>query len=167
MDLLTCFFPAVLQLTDYFAARLYTHQTSRLFRKNDKKKQRRHFRHTLYVQVATEKVTTEGRGTLEIRNESRVLATDPQDPLFFFPVSTLHLSFSIWSHLTRLVTEQEKTIIITTHYIEEARQASVVGLMRHGRLLAEGPPLNLLETYGLPTLEEVFLKLCIRDTSGT
>ena len=53
--------------------------------------------------------------------------------------------------------------MITTHYIEEARQASTVGLMRHGRLLAEDCPTSLLENYGLPTLEDVFLKLCIRD----
>jgi hypothetical protein len=36
-----------------------------------------------------------------------------------------------------------------------------VGLMREGRLLAEAPPNVLLETYGLTTLEDVFLKLCL------
>ena len=33
---------------------------------------------------------------------------------------------SIWNHLIRLSTEQKKTILITTHYIEEARQANTV-----------------------------------------
>ncbi len=37
--------------------------------------------------------------------------------------------------------------------------------MRCGRLLAEESPENLLKNYGLPTLEEVFLKLCMRDGS--
>jgi hypothetical protein len=38
-------------------------------------------------------------------------------------------------------------------------------MMRSGRLLAEESPENLLKNYGLPTLEEVFLKLCMRDGS--
>ena len=42
---------------------------------------------------------------------------------------------SIWNHLIRLSSEQKKTILITTHYIEEARQANTVGLMRNGRFL--------------------------------
>lgn len=33
---------------------------------------------------------------------------------------------NIWDYLVKLATEQNKTIIITTHYIEEARQAHVV-----------------------------------------
>lgn len=32
----------------------------------------------------------------------------------------------IWQHLLDLVSTQHSTIIVTTHYIEEARQASVV-----------------------------------------
>lgn len=56
-------------------------------------------------------------------------------------------------------------MIITTHYIEEARQAHVVGLMRHGRLLAEDAPDALLTKHNMETLEEVFLKLCMSDSS--
>ena len=57
------------------------------------------------------------------------------------------------------------TILITTHYIEEARQASVVGLMRNGALLAEENPSKLMEAYNLTSLEDVFLKLCMRKSS--
>ena len=39
---------------------------------------------------------------------------------------------------------KKTTIMITTHYIEEASQASKVGLMRNGRLLAEDSPKNLV-----------------------
>ena len=35
--------------------------------------------------------------------------------------------------------------------------------MRNGKLLAEDSPLQLLTIYGLETLEQVFLKLCIKD----
>ena len=53
--------------------------------------------------------------------------------------------------------------MITTHYIEEARQANVVGMMRFGKLLAEDSPTKLLQRYELPTLEDVFLNLCHKD----
>ena len=59
-----------------------------------------------------------------------------------------------------------KTIIITTHYIEEARHASMVGLMRSGKLLAEERPPVLLSRYQVHSLEEVFTKLCVRQDSG-
>ena len=64
------------------------------------------------------------------------------------------------------MTQTEKiTVIITTHYIEEARQANVVGLMRAGRLLAENSPEDLMVQNNLESLEDVFLKLCMTDTS--
>lgn len=56
-------------------------------------------------------------------------------------------------------------MIVTTHYIEEARQANVVGLMRQGRLLAENSPDQLMADHSLDTLEDVFLKLCMSDMS--
>lgn len=71
----------------------------------------------------------------------------------------------IWKHLVTLAQREKITVIITTHYIEEARQANVVGLMRQGRLLAEDSPDNLMRQHGMESLEEVFLKLCITDSS--
>lgn len=70
----------------------------------------------------------------------------------------------IWLHLSDLSSEG-KTIIITTHYIEEARRAHTVGMMRSGIILSEDAPENLLKCYGCSTLEDVFLKLCVIDTS--
>ena len=43
----------------------------------------------------------------------------------------------IWEYL-REIASMGVTILITTHYIEEARQADKIGLMRNGRLLVEG-----------------------------
>jgi len=73
---------------------------------------------------------------------------------------------SIWQHLVTLTQTEKITVIITTHYIEEARQAHYVGLMRQGRLLAENSPEDLLAQYNMETLEEVFLKLCMTDSSS-
>lgn len=66
---------------------------------------------------------------------------------------------SIWNHLVQITKDGNKTVIITTHYIEEARQAHTIGLMRSGKLLAEESPHVLLSMYGCQSLEEVFLKL--------
>ena len=37
--------------------------------------------------------------------------------------------------------------------------------MRCGRLLVEDSPENLIRDYGLPSLEDVFLKVCLKDIS--
>ena len=72
---------------------------------------------------------------------------------------------AIWEHLDALCREDGLTVIITTHYIEEARTAETVGLMRFGRLLTQSNPEALLAHHGLPTLEAVFLKLCQLDSA--
>lgn len=58
------------------------------------------------------------------------------------------------------------TVIVTTHYIEEARQANIVGLMRSGRMLAQDEPDRLLVDFNCSTLEDVFLSLCLADKEG-
>uniref|UniRef100_A0A6Q2X348 ABC transporter domain-containing protein n=1 Tax=Esox lucius TaxID=8010 RepID=A0A6Q2X348_ESOLU len=68
------------------------------------------------------------------------------------------LRAKIWQHLVEIVKTGKVSVIITTHYIEEARQANVVGLMRNGRLLAEGEPETLMRQNS--TLEKAFLQLC-------
>ncbi|XP_020289827.1 ABC transporter G family member 23 isoform X2 [Pseudomyrmex gracilis] len=73
---------------------------------------------------------------------------------------------NIWDHLVHITKDGNKTIIITTHYIEETRQASIIGLMRSGKFLAEESPTKLLEIHHLETLEEVFLKLSKRQNMG-
>uniref|UniRef100_A0A1I8GMR1 ABC transporter domain-containing protein n=1 Tax=Macrostomum lignano TaxID=282301 RepID=A0A1I8GMR1_9PLAT len=57
------------------------------------------------------------------------------------------------------------SVVITTHYIEEAREGHMVALMRDGKLLAESSPESLLSFYNETSLEAVFLKLCHRDKS--
>jgi len=69
----------------------------------------------------------------------------------------------IWEHLVQLSDETALTVILTTHYIEEARQANTVGLMRFGRILIESNPEKLMLKYKRTTLEDVFLDLCTFD----
>lgn len=68
----------------------------------------------------------------------------------------------IWEHL-RKISEDGITVVLTTHYIDEAGKADRVGLMRNGKLLAESSPTELMNDYEKESLEEVFLALCKRE----
>jgi ABC-2 type transport system ATP-binding protein len=55
---------------------------------------------------------------------------------------------------------QSKTIILTTHYIEEAEALSDrVGIIDYGRLIELGTPRGLMKKHEAENLEEVFLKI--------
>lgn len=68
----------------------------------------------------------------------------------------------IWNFMLNITTTSKLSIIITTHYIEEARQANCVGLMRNGLLLAEDKPINIMNQMRVDNLEEAFLALCLK-----
>lgn len=70
----------------------------------------------------------------------------------------------IWEYLLTCTLEST-SIIITTHYIEEARMAANVGLMQNGKILTEGPPDDLMKRHNCVNLEKVFFKLCIEAES--
>ncbi|MEJ2114273.1 MAG: DJ-1/PfpI family protein [Flavobacteriaceae bacterium] len=54
----------------------------------------------------------------------------------------------------------ELSIILTTHYIEEAESLSDrVGIIDYGKLIALGTPRELMKKYNTKNLEEVFLKI--------
>lgn len=65
----------------------------------------------------------------------------------------------IWQYLVRL-TYENVTIIITTHYIEEAKLANTIAFMRNGEILAEDKPSSLLEKHNLNSLEDILIKIC-------
>jgi ABC-2 type transport system ATP-binding protein len=62
--------------------------------------------------------------------------------------------------LIRGIKERGRTVILTTHYIEEAEAlADRVGIIDHGKLIALDTPWALMEEHGAEDLEEVFIKL--------
>lgn len=69
----------------------------------------------------------------------------------------------IWDFMLHVTQNSKLTIIITTHYIEEASQASRCGLMRNGILLAEDTPSNIMMNNQCQTLEQSFLTLCSKQ----
>ena len=71
----------------------------------------------------------------------------------------------IWNHLQE-ISSSGTTIVITTHYIDEAGKANRVGLMRDGILLAEDTPESVMESQSASSLEEAFLALCRREVKA-
>ena len=66
---------------------------------------------------------------------------------------------AVWDFIRELKKEN-KTIILTTHYMEEAEAlCDRVGIIDHGKLLALGPPKDLVLKAGVTNLEEVFINL--------
>jgi len=64
-----------------------------------------------------------------------------------------------WEYIASLK-DQEKTIVLTTHYIEEAQTLSDrVGIIDYGELIALGSPEELMEQHESKDLEAVFLKI--------
>ncbi len=57
-----------------------------------------------------------------------------------------------------------KTIILTSHYIEEVEAlADRVGIIDHGKLIALGSPAELKQRDGAANLEDVFISLTGRN----
>jgi ABC-type multidrug transport system ATPase subunit len=71
----------------------------------------------------------------------------------------------MWNFLAEAVQTSQTTIIITTHYIEEAVNANDVGLMREGKILAVDSPQNILRNLQADTLEDAFLNLCNKENN--
>ena len=69
----------------------------------------------------------------------------------------------LWEHL-RTIAEGGVSVVVTTHYIDEAGKADRVGMMRNGVLLAEDSPSAVMAAQQADSLEEAFLSLCSRDT---
>ncbi|MGW0413311.1 ABC transporter ATP-binding protein [Streptomyces collinus] len=51
-----------------------------------------------------------------------------------------HARAQVWQHLRALREQHGSTLFITTHYLEEAENCDRLGILDHGRLVAEGTP---------------------------
>jgi len=64
---------------------------------------------------------------------------------------------SIWEALYAL-TEKGMTIIVTTHVMDEAEKCHHLAMIRDGRLIAQGTPLELQQNIGASSLEKAFIQ---------
>lgn len=69
------------------------------------------------------------------------------------------LKRSIWNELERLKDEEDKTIIITTHIMDEAEKCDYLAMMRDGEIIATGKPTELKTRYNAQNFDDVFLKI--------
>ena len=76
----------------------------------------------------------------------------------------------LWTQVKMLNESEKVTVFLTTHYMDEAdRVAHRIGVIDHGKLVAQGTPKAIKEQTGTQNLEEAFLKLTgstIRDESA-
>ena len=63
---------------------------------------------------------------------------------------------ALWSEVSRLASEDDVTVFLTTQYLEEADVlADRVGIIDHGHIVAEGTPAALKAEVGRPTVEAI------------
>lgn len=53
----------------------------------------------------------------------------------------------VWALINKIREETGMTVFLTTHYLEEAEQAVDVVIMNHGKIIAEGLPVDLKNKY--------------------
>jgi len=87
------------------------------------------------------------------------LIQDPQVLVLDEPTVGIdpELRLSIWAEINRLK-QEGKTILVTTHVMDEAEKCDYLAMVRDGEILTSGSPEELKKQYGITTLEEVFLK---------
>ena len=71
------------------------------------------------------------------------------------------LRASFWDYFETL-RDKGVTVVITTHYMDEAFHCSKIGLLRQGSLIAEGTPQDIITSTGTNSLEDAFLILARR-----
>ena len=73
----------------------------------------------------------------------------------------------LWTHVKHLNQTEGVTVFLTTHYMDEAdRVAQRVGIIDHGRIVAQGSSQELKDQTGTDSLEQAYLALTgssIRD----
>ena len=66
---------------------------------------------------------------------------------------------AVWDFIKELK-KMNKTVLLTTHYMEEAEElCDRVGIIDHGKLIALGAPKQLKDKFKAKNLEEVFIQL--------
>jgi len=96
------------------------------------------------------------------RRVSIACALVHQPKIVFFDEATVGidpvLRAYFWDYFRKLA-NQGLTIVITSHVMDEAERADRIGLMRAGKLIEEGTPLEIKQRHKVGSIEEVFINL--------
>ncbi|MCJ7693989.1 MAG: ATP-binding cassette domain-containing protein [Anaerolineaceae bacterium] len=100
-------------------------------------------------------------GMIRQLNLLMAIISDPE--IIFLDEPTVGMDARVrrrtWDYIAEFK-KQGKTVILTTHYIEEAQALSDrVGIIDYGELIALGSPQDLMKQNNVNDLEEVFLKI--------
>jgi ABC-2 type transport system ATP-binding protein len=75
----------------------------------------------------------------------------------------IELRLELW-HYVQKINQEGTTILLTTHYLEEAEQlCSRIAFIADGQIAAQGTSEGLAERYGVPNLEDAYLALVGRN----
>lgn len=75
----------------------------------------------------------------------------------------VELRLELWQYMQR-VNKEGTTILLTTHYIEEAEQlCNRIALINHGKIIKEGTSEELKKQFKKRTLEDVYLSVIGRE----
>jgi ABC-2 type transport system ATP-binding protein len=69
----------------------------------------------------------------------------------------------LWQHLGQARTQLGTTILLTTHYLEEAEGADAACVLARGRIIDRGSPAELRRRHDAASLEDAYLTLLARD----
>ncbi len=100
-------------------------------------------------------------GMIRKINTAIALINDPEIILLDEPTVAMDPQSrrAVWGFIKKLKIKG-KTIILTTHYMEEAKELSErVGIIDNGKIIEEGNPTVLIKNYKVNSLEDVFIQL--------
>ena len=94
------------------------------------------------------------------RRLSLAIALQTDAPILLLDEPTVgidpELRQEIWEEL-RNQADQGKTILITTHVMDEAERCDIVLMLRNGKFIDEGSPKEIKEKYQVDSVEEAFI----------
>jgi ABC-2 type transport system ATP-binding protein len=99
---------------------------------------------------------------------ARALMHEPRLVILDEPTAGVdfELRLELWEYIRRLH-EQGTTILLTTHYLEEAEElCEDIALIRGGRLIARDTADGLRSAYGVGTLADVYVKAMAEPVGG-
>jgi ABC-2 type transport system ATP-binding protein len=71
----------------------------------------------------------------------------------------VELRLELWHYVQR-INEEGTTILLTTHYLEEAEQlCDQIAFINHGEIVAQGTSTELASRFGVTSLEDAYLEL--------
>ena len=110
------------------------------------------------TEAADRKVKTYSGGMKRRLDLALALAHEPRILFLDEPTTGLDPQSrnALWAEVARLARDQGVTVFLTTQYLEEADVlADRVGIIDHGRIVAEGTPTSLKAEIGRPSVEAI------------